>query len=208
MSEFNKVLKSLRIDDGLTQRELGKELGLSGSAISMYERGEREPELEVLEVIADFFNVSIDFLHTGNLSSQHILPDNILPLPKFKEVPLLGTIACGEPILASENIEMYVKVDSSIDADFALKCKGDSMINARIFDGDLVYIRQQPDVENGEIAAVLIGDEATLKKVHKYPNKLVLSACNPMYNDFIYTDEQLTEIRILGKAVAFFSLVR
>ena len=111
MSEFNKVLKSLRLDDGLTQRELGKKLGLSGSAISMYERGEREPELEVLEVIADFFNVSIDFLHTGNLSSQHSLPDNILPLPKFKEVPLLGTIACGEPILANENIEMYVKVD-------------------------------------------------------------------------------------------------
>ena len=82
------------------------------------------------------------------------------------------------------------------------------MINARIFDGDIVYIRQQPDVEDGEIAAVLIGDEATLKKVHKYPNKIVLSACNPMYDDYVYANEQLDEIRILGKAVAFFSVIK
>lgn len=208
MSEFNKVLKSLRLDDGLTQKELGKKLGLSGSAISMYERGEREPELEVLEVIADFFNVTIDYLHTGSNLPDEKIPKGFLPLPKTKKVPLLGTIACGEPILATENIEMYIKVDESIPADFALKCKGDSMINARIFDGDIVYIRQQPDVEDGEIAAVLIGDEATLKKVHKYHNKIVLSACNPMYDDYVYTNEQLNEIRILGKAVAFFSVIR
>ena len=82
------------------------------------------------------------------------------------------------------------------------------MINARIFDGDVVYIRQQPDVDDGEIAAVLIGDEATLKRVHKYPNKLVLSACNPMYNDFVYSGDELESIRIIGKAVAFMSWVR
>ncbi len=134
--------------------------------------------------------------------------DRIIPLPKTKKVPLLGTIACGEPIIADENIELYIKVDENVPVDFALRCKGDSMINARIFDGDIVYIRQQQDVENGEIAAVLIGDEATLKKVHKYPNKLVLSACNPMYDDFVYTSEQLNDIRILGKAVAFFSFIK
>ncbi len=134
--------------------------------------------------------------------------DNIIPIPSTKKVPLLGTIACGEPILANENIEMYIRVDESIPADFALKCKGDSMINARIFDGDIVYIRQQPDVDDGDIAAVLIGDEATLKKVRKFPNKLVLCACNPMYDDFEYKNEQLDKIRILGKAVAFLSLVR
>lgn len=205
MSEFHKVLKLLRKEDKLTQIELGKRLGLSGSAISMYERGEREPELEVLELIADYFNVSIDYLHNG---TELKIPNNIIPIPATKVVPLLGTIACGEPILANENIEAYVKVGENVSADFALRCKGDSMINARIFDGDIVYIRQQPDVDDGEIAAVLIGDEATLKRVHKYPNKLVLSACNPMYDDFIYTDEQLNNIRILGKAVAFFSLIK
>lgn len=103
---------------------------------------------------------------------------------------------------------MYVKVDENIPADFALKCKGDSMINARIFDGDIVYIRQQPDVNDGEIAAVFIGEEATLKKVHKYPNRIVLSACNPLYDDFIYIDEQLNNIKILGEAVAFFSIIK
>ena len=98
-------------------------------------------------------------------------PD-ILPLPPTKKLPLLGTIACGEPILAEENIEEYIDVDEEVKADFVLRCKGQSMIEARIFDGDLVYIHQQADVENGEIAAVLIDNEATLKKVYKYVMKL------------------------------------
>ena len=153
------------------------------------------------DILKSYVNGTFDDLELYQLN-------NIIPIPSTKKVPLLGTIACGEPILATENIEMYIKVDESIPADFALKCKGDSMINARIFDGDIVYIRQQPDVEDGEIAAVLIGDEATLKRVHKYPNKIVLSACNPMYDDYVYTNEQLNEIRILGKAVAFFSIIR
>ncbi len=153
------------------------------------------------DILKSYINGTFDNLEVYQLN-------NIIPIPTTKKVPLLGTIACGEPILANENIEMYIKVDESIPADFALKCKGDSMINARIFDGDIVYIRQQPDVEDGEIAAVLIGEEATLKKVHKYPNKIVLSACNPMYDDYVYTGEQLNEIRILGKAVAFFSIIK
>lgn len=149
----------------------------------------------------------VDYLNDDYTNAPYY-PDNIIPMPKTKEVPLLGDIACGEPLLAQENIESYIKIDETIPADFALRCKGDSMINARVFDGDIVYIRQQPDVENGEIAAVLIGNEATLKKVHKFPNKLVLSACNPMYDDFIYTDEQLADVRIIGKAVAFLSVFR
>ena len=133
------------------------------------------------------------------------LPENIIPMPQTRPVPLLGTIACGEPILAEENIEAYVSVNKDIPADFALKCKGDSMINARIFDGDIVYIRRQANVDDGEIAAVLIDTEATLKRVRRYPGKLVLSPCNPMYDDLIYTAEQLDSVRILGKAVAFTS---
>lgn len=157
---------------------------------------------ETLIKIASALHTDINYLLYG----LSVL--GFAPLPSTKEIPLLGTIACGEPIMATENIDMYIKVDERIPADFALKCKGDSMINARIFDGDVVYIRQQPDVDDGEIAAVLIGEEATLKKVHKYPNKLVLSPCNPMYDDLIYLNEQLEEIRIIGKAVAFTSLIR
>lgn len=204
-------LKSLREEKALNMKELSKLLDIPYTTYVGYEKGQREPSSDVLIKIADFYNTTVDYvLGATNIRSlpSSLDIDNIIPIPTTKKVPLLGTIACGEPILATENIEMYIRVDESIPADFALKCKGDSMINARIFDGDIVYIRQQPDVEDGEIAAVLIGDEATLKKVHKYPNKIVLSACNPMYDDYIYANEQLNEIRILGKAVAFFSVIK
>lgn len=198
-------LKNVIVESDLSYVELEKKTGISKSALQRYANGStKKIPIDVIQAIAAAVNVSAAWI----MGWDNDVPEGFLPLPKTKKVPLLGTIACGEPILATENIEMYIKVDESIPADFALKCKGDSMINARIFDGDIVYIRQQPDVEDGEIAAVLIGDEATLKKVHKYPNKIVLSACNPMYDDYVYTNEQLNEIRILGKAVAFFSIIR
>lgn len=133
---------------------------------------------------------------------------NIIPLPETKKIPLLGTIACGEPILAVENIEDYITVIKSLNVDFALTCKGDSMINARIFDGDIVYIHQQDMVESGDIAAVLIDDEATLKRVKLYPDHIVLQPENPMYPPMAYWHEEMNNVRILGKAVAFVSAVR
>lgn len=210
---FKNRLRELRISRNLTQNKLAQELGIAKSTISMYENGNREPDFETLETIADFFNCDMDYLlgksdiHNKYKSSAPTAT-NIIPLPKTKKIPLLGSIACGEPILAEENIEEFIRMDEDIPADFALKCKGDSMINARIFDGDIVYIRQQPDVENGEIAAVLIDNEATLKKVYKNPNKLVLSPCNPLYGDLIYIEDQCNSIRILGKAVAFTSIIK
>ena len=135
------------------------------------------------------------------------LPDNILPMPATYTVPLLGTIACGEPILAAENIEDNVEIPEHIHADFALRCKGDSMINARIHDGDIVYIRQQPAVNNGEIAAVLIGDEATLKRVYVYEDHVVLQPENPAYEPLVYFKAAMQAVRILGKAVGFTSLL-
>ena len=201
-------LKKLREQRGFNMKEIAIKLGIPYTTYVGYEKGEREPNSDVLIKIANYYNTSVDFI-LGVTTTQDIFSiPNINPIPKTKNVPLLGTIACGEPILAEENIENYVTVDMKANVDFALKCKGDSMINARIFDGDIVYIHSQPDVENGEIAAVLIDNEATLKKVHKYPNKLVLSPCNPMYDDLVYTEEQLNDIRILGKAVIFVSTVR
>jgi repressor LexA len=134
---------------------------------------------------------------------------NIMPLP-YKEgrtVPLIGSIACGVPILADENIEKEVMLPEDISADFCLRCKGDSMINARIYDGDIVFIRKQPMVENGEIAAVLIDEmadvsSATLKRVYLYDDKITLSAENPKYAPTTYFREEMNNIRILGKAVA------
>lgn len=116
---------------------------------------------------------------------------------------IIGTIACGTPILAEQNIECDVDIPEHIHADFALRCKGDSMINARIYDGDIVYIRSQPEVENGEIAAVEIDGEGTLKCVYIFPDQVVLQAENPRYEPRIYKGAQLADLRILGKAVGF-----
>jgi repressor LexA len=126
----------------------------------------------------------------------------------MSRVPLLGTIACGEPILAEENLEGKVDLPEQIHADFALRCQGDSMINARIFDGDIVYIHQQDTVEDGQIAAVLIEDEATLKRVHFFDDHIVLAPENPTFRPLVYWGEEMNELRILGLAVAFTSTVR
>lgn len=135
--------------------------------------------------------------------------DNLFPI-ETKRFPLLGDIACGKPIMANEEKELYVEAGADIKADFCLRAKGDSMIGARIYDGDIVFIRKQEMVDNGEIAAVIIEDEATLKRVNYFPEKslLILKAENSMYEDLVYTGEQLNYIIILGKAVAFQSTVR
>lgn len=219
MSKFSERFKLLRKERGLSQAALATELGFTKSSVNMYERGDREPGLESLETIADFFNVDMDyllgksdvqnrFLYTPASDAESVaLPDNILPMPVTYTVPLLGTIACGEPILAAENIEDNIEVPEHIHADFALRCKGDSMINARIHDGDIVYIRQQPAVNNGEIAAVLIGDEATLKRVYVYEDHVVLQPENPAYEPLVYFKDAMQAVRILGKAVGFTSLL-
>lgn len=135
--------------------------------------------------------------------------DNIFPI-ETKKFPLLGEIACGEPVFAEQNFETFVEAAANINADFCLRAKGDSMIGARIFDGDIVFIHRQPQVENGQIAAVIIDDEATLKRVTYFPEKdmLILKPENPQYQDLIYAGTELNQVRILGRAVAFQSLVR
>lgn len=223
MPKFNERLKLLRQETGLSQQDFAKQVGLSKSSVNMYERGEREPGLETLEAIADYFNVDMDYLlgkseHRSKtawlegldksidleiLRSQ-VKFENLFPIEK-KRFPLLGQIACGKPIAANEEKELYVEAGANIDADFCLRAKGDSMIGARIYDGDIVFIMKQEMVDNGEIAAVIIEDEATLKRVNYYPEKdlLILKAENSQYEDLVYTGEQLNHIIILGKAVAF-----
>lgn len=211
MGEISNRILNLISERNISYGELSKLTDIPKSALQRYATGETEKiPINRIKAIAKALNVSAAYLMgwEENFGLSIFDIDNIIPLPKTKKVPLLGTIACGDPILATENIETYISVDEDSPATFALKCKGDSMITARIFDGDVVYIRPQPDVENGEIAAVLIGNEATLKKVYKQPNKLTLSPCNPMYSDMVYTDEELNEIKILGKAVAFTSIIR
>ena len=179
---------------------------LNKSDLSQYVSGKVEPGQDKLFVLARALKVTEAWLM--GYDEDSFSSDNIIPLPKTRKVPLLGTIACGEPILAVESCDEFAEMPDDVHADFALKCKGDSMINARIFDGDIVYIRQQPDVENGEIAAVIIDGEATLKRVFKHKDSLELRPENPVYSPLYYEGYELDCIRIIGKAVAFLSSVR
>ena len=201
-------MKERRKTLGLSAEYVAEKLGVSPATIYRYEKGDIEKMPgNILEPISRILGTTPAFLMGWD---EPGLPDNIIPMPKMNTVPLIGMIACGDPILAAENIEAEVSMPEHVVADFALRCKGDSMIGARIHNGDIVYIRQQPTVENGQIAAVLIGDEATLKRVYYYPdsNKLVLNPENPKYEPFIYIGEEISSVRILGLAVAFTSNVK
>ncbi len=209
MATFSERLKSLRQEKGWSQQRLADELKLSKSSVNMYERGEREPGFETMETIADLFNVDMNYLygHTDIKiadpivrSKRPTIPPGFEPMPAMDVVPLVGRIACGTPITAEENIEQMVCVPSRWHSTFTLTCKGDSM-EPRIHDGDLVAIRSQPEVENGEIAAVRIGEEATLKHVYLHENFIELRPENPAFNSIILSRDDMNDVVIEGKAV-------
>ena len=202
-------LKTMRKALGMTLEELAEKLGTSRQTIHRYENGTISnipPEKVVL--LAEALCTTPASLMGWEKSEQLPTFDNIIPIT-MKRLPILGEIACGEPIYASEEHESYALADSGLDADFCLRAKGESMIGARILDGDIVFVRSQNSVDNGEIAAVIINDEATLKRVYFYPeeSKLILSAENPKYAPLVYVGAELDEIKIIGKAVAFQSSV-
>lgn len=208
MATFRERLEQALSMRDISPAELSKRTKIGEGAISQYRKGAYQATQKNLEKIALALNVPIPWLMGASDDFNVSLPSNIIPMPKTYKVPLIGNIACGQPILAVEENDEIVEVPENIKADFALRCKGDSMINARIFDGDIVYIRKQPEVENGEIAAVRIGDEATLKKVRIYPDKVILEPANPMYDPLVYRGEEMNDMEILGKAVAFTSMIR
>ncbi len=205
---FSDRLKAARKAKMLTQEQLAKLISVERSSIGKYESANVTPSPEVLMRMSSVLGVSVDYL-LGNDARKHTDAHNILPI-KAKKVPLLGEIACGQPIYADQQYGEFVFVSDDIDADFCLQAKGDSMIGARIQDGDIVFCQETQTVENGQIAAVIIGDEATLKRVYYYPekNKLVLNSENPKYEPFVYVGEELNEICIIGRAVAFQSAIK
>lgn len=207
MGNFASVIKRLRIERGITQEQLAALLKVSRSTVGMYEAGSREPDFETCEAIADIFNVDMDYLlgrsdveRKDPILTNDTIPAGFEPLPATDTVPLVGRIACGEPITAEENLDGYVAIPSAWHATFTLTCCGDSM-EPRIKDGDLVAIRSQPSVENGEIAAVRIGCEATLKHVYLYPDKIILQPENPSYPPIVKIGEEMNDVHIEGKAV-------
>lgn len=211
--ELNEKIKYLREKENMTLEELAQKVGVSASTILRYETGDiKNLRRDKIKNLADALNTTPAYLmgwEEEKKEDEIYKYKNIYPI-ELKKFPLLGEIACGEPIFCVEDRESYVLAGADIKADFCLKAKGDSMINARILDGDIVFIRKQSLVENGEIAAVIVDDEATLKRVSYFKDKnmLILKPENPKYNDLIYMDNELEQIRILGKAVAFQSDVK
>lgn len=184
--------------------ELSRATGLSRARISQYIHGKYTPGADGICRLASILGVSEAWLMGQDASPDATsLPNGVSPLT-MRPLPVLGRIACGTPILAVEEMGDFVAVSDTTNADFCLVARGDSMIGARIFDGDQVFIKSADTVNNGDIAAVVVDDEATLKRVYYYPEeeKLVLSPENPGYQPLVFVGEDLNQIRILGKAVA------
>lgn len=194
-------IRELRKKHKISMKALGQYVGVAESTISLYETEKRQPDNSVLIKIAELFNVSVDYL-LGRETNDVYTAIGAMPVKKIK-LPVLGNVACGEPIYANEDLEGYVYIDEDIGADFCLRAQGDSMVNARIFDGDILYIKKQDMVDDGEIAVVLIEDEATVKRVYydRENNTITLMPENPTYKMMRYSGAQLNQIRILGKVL-------
>lgn len=205
--EFGEILKNIRLERGLSQEEMASLLHTSKQVISRYETGKRSPKISTVAAFASILDIPISALSDDPSSDPFTIPG--IERPSWQRVPVLGAIACGTPILAEENIEEYISVDGHIKCDFLLHCKGDSM-SPRLMDGDYVMIRQQPDVEDGQIAAILIDGNATLKHVYHLPGRsgVQLVADNPSFPPMIYTEETADDVRILGRAVGYQRCIR
>lgn len=200
-------IRQRRDELGISQEELAIKLGYkSRSSINKIELGQQNLTQSKIAAIAKALETTPSYIMGWEDDVTNVFSrfDNIFPI-ETKKIPFLGEIACGEPIFADEDRESYVLAGTNLKADFCLRAHGDSMTGARILDGDIVFISKQDMVENGEIAAVIINDEATLKRVFYYRDKnlLILKPENPAFEDLIYTNEELETIKILGKAVAF-----
>ena len=198
MSTIYDRIKVRRLELGLTVEELAQQLGYKDkSSISKIENGKADIPQAKVELFARALRTTTAYLMGVDGPA---LPPGCEPMPPMRQVPLVGRIACGMPILAEQNIEGMISVPEGWRADFVLTCRGDSMAPL-IMDGDLVAVRSQPEVENGEIAVVRIDDEATLKKVNFDGTTMVLQPLNPAYPLMTYTGAALAEVHIEGKAV-------
>lgn len=212
MATFQDRLIEAMERKNISAAELSRLSGVNEGAISQYKKGAYKAGQRALDKLANALGVSPGWLMGDK--DENISPNltGIRPVIKQK-IPLLGKIACGKPIYEHQEFEGYVDFISKVKVDFALLCKGDSMINARINDGDIVFIRKQDTINNGEIAAVSIitndscEAEVTLKRVYIHEDSIVLMAENPKYQPMVFTSANTEKIMILGKAIAFQSAI-
>ena len=212
-SDFASRLSQALETRGMKAADLSKKTKVAEGTISCYIYGRYEAKQILVQVFAEALDVNPAWLMGYDVPMEaersqpapapRPIPKGFEPMPKMKKIPLVGSIACGTPILAQQNIEKIVDVPENIRCDFSLICHGDSMEGAGIHDRDVVYIRIQPEVENGEIAAVRIGEEATLKRVYYQNGTLTLMPANAAYAPMVYTGPELNNVQIEGKAVGW-----
>ena len=212
-SDFASRLSQALETRGMKAADLSKKTKVAEGTISCYINGRYEAKQNRVQVFAEALDVNPAWLMGYDVPMEaersqpapapRPIPKGFEPMPKMKKIPLVGSIACGTPILAQQNIEKIVDVPENIRCDFSLICHGDSMEGAGIHDRDVVYIRIQPEVENGEIAAVRIGEEATLKRAYYQNGTLTLMPANAAYAPMVYTGPELNNVQIEGKAVGW-----
>ena len=200
---IGRILREKRESLGLSQQQVADYAKVTKSAVSRWENGEvSNMGRSKIQSVSEILRISPVSIVLGEDPEQN----SIVPY-KTKKVPLLGEIAAGEPIYANEQHTVYIEIDENINVDFCLKVKGDSKIEARINDGDVVFVKEQSCVDNGEIAAVLIDEEVTLKRFYKDGDLVMLKPENSKYRPLMYTEKDFKDIRVLGKAVFFQSRV-
>ena len=200
MAEFkDRLEEALKLRD-MKPAELARASGVTEGTISQYRKGAYNATQRNLEKIARVLRVPIPWLMGATDSMTTEIPEGFQPMPAMDEVPLVGKIACGTPILAEQNLEGTVSIPAEWRADFTLLCEGDSM-SPTFQDGDLVAIRIQPEVENGEVAAVRIDNEATLKRVYLHEDYIELRPENTSYSSIIRRKDEMNDVHIEGKAV-------
>lgn len=205
-------LKQCRIKANQTLEQIGTLVGVHKTTVMRWEKGETERiGLPTIQILSAYYNVNPAWLMGADvpMEEKQSIPDGFQPLPRTIKRPRLGVISCGDPIMSEENFDGYDDVPEHINCDFTLLCEGDSMIGARICDGDTVYIKQQPTVDNGQIAAVLIdGTEKLLKRVYITDDSIVLQAENPAYPPRSFFKEDMNRVSIIGRAVGFYSNIK
>ncbi len=200
-------LKLLRESKGLSLRKLAEKVNIHFSTLGSYEQGRRNPDIETLKMLAEFYNVSVDYL-LGLVDDPQGHLKGEVELPKMdkqqKMVPLLGKVSAGQGVPAEEDIIGYISLEPGEQADFALKVKGHSM-HPLLYDGDIVFVRKQPIARNGQIAVVRInGEEAVIKKFFRLRDGVKLESENPEYKPiFIKKDKWDAECEVIGVVVSF-----
>lgn len=207
MKTILKTSARLRLaldNNNMKQVDLAQKTGIPKSAISQYLSGKVNPKQDKIFLMAEALGVTEAWLMgvEENTTSITATPHPSLSTAKYKKFKVLGNIACGQPIEAIQQVEEFIETELNVHADYVLKCQGDSMINARIFDGDYVFIKEQPVVENGEIAAVLMDGTVTLKRFYRHDEYIELRAENPMYKPIIIHETDFECVHVIGKAVA------